>query len=57
MNILDHPIISQRYFFPRADSLNEPFRVETKGVELLCHRSAGDPMVVHFHGNGEVVAD
>jgi uncharacterized protein len=57
MNILDHPIISKRYFFPRADSVDEPFRVETRGVELLCHRTAGDPMLVHFHGNGEVVSD
>jgi pimeloyl-ACP methyl ester carboxylesterase len=57
MNILDHPIISERYFFPRPDSVDEPFRVETNGVELLCHRTAGDPMLVHFHGNGEVVAD
>lgn len=57
MNILDHPIISARYFFPRADSVDEPFRVKTGGVELWCHRTAGDPMLVHFHGNGEVVAD
>jgi hypothetical protein len=57
MNILDHPVISQRYFFPRAESLKQPFRVETDGIELLCHRTAGDPMLVHFHGNGEVVSD
>jgi len=57
MNLLDHPLISERYFFPRADSLDEPFRVETNGIELLCHRTAGNPMLVHFHGNGEVVSD
>lgn len=57
MNILDHPIISARYFLPRADALDEPFRVETNGVELLCHRTAGNPMLVHSHGNGEVVSD
>jgi pimeloyl-ACP methyl ester carboxylesterase len=57
MNLLDHPLISERYFFPRADSLGDPFRVETNGVELLCHRTAGNPMLVHFHGNGEVVSD
>ena len=57
MNLLDHPLISERYFFPRADALDEPFRVETNGIELLCHRTAGNPMLVHFHGNGEVVSD
>jgi pimeloyl-ACP methyl ester carboxylesterase len=57
MNILNHPTISQRYFFPRADSLDDPFRVESSGVELRCHRTAGNPMLVHFHGNGEVVSD
>lgn len=57
MNILEHPIISERYFFPRADSVDEPFRVEANGVELFCHRTTGDPMLVHFHGNGEVVSD
>jgi len=57
MNILDHPTISTRYFFPRADSLADPFRVETNEVELRCHRSAGNPMLVHFHGNGEVCAN
>jgi fermentation-respiration switch protein FrsA (DUF1100 family) len=57
MNLLDHPLISERYFFPRANALAEPFRVETHGIELLCHRTAGNPMLVHFHGNGEVVSD
>ena len=57
VSILDHPLIRERYFFPRAASLADPFRVETKGLDLLCHRTEGNPMLVHFHGNGEVVSD
>jgi alpha-beta hydrolase superfamily lysophospholipase len=56
MSILDHPILNQRYFFPRPVSPDHPFRVEASGFELRCHRIAGDPMLVHFHGNGEVVS-
>jgi len=58
--ILDHPVISSRYFFPRRTPLQDPFVVSTDGVELHCHKSAphdGGPWLLHFHGNGEVVAD
>lgn len=57
MSILDHPTITRRYFFPRADPVGEPFRVESGGIELRCQRTAGDPMLVHFHGNGETASD
>jgi pimeloyl-ACP methyl ester carboxylesterase len=59
-SILDHPIISERYFFPRREPLRGAFMVESGGVQLACyhhapHRNAGT--IVYFHGNGEVVSD
>lgn len=58
---LDHPLISQRYFFPRPTRPPEPFEVQgADGVVLQCARHEHDPAapwVVFFHGNGEVVAD
>lgn len=58
--ILDHPVIAERYFFPRRAPLADPVVIETGGVELHCAASASGgeaPTVLHFHGNGEVVAD
>lgn len=59
-DLLNHPIISQRYFFPRAAPIAQPTRVACDGATLACsyHESvAGAFTIVHFHGNGEVVAD
>jgi pimeloyl-ACP methyl ester carboxylesterase len=58
--LLDHPLISERYFFPRTAPLHRPFLVECEGATLACayhETSASDFTIVHFHGNGEVVAD
>jgi alpha-beta hydrolase superfamily lysophospholipase len=58
--ILDHPVISERYFFPRPTPLPNPVMVEVPGARLGCWRSAPPsdrPVLLHFHGNGEVVAD
>ena len=60
LSILDHPLISTRYFFPRRDTPNDAFVVTGNDVQLACyhhapHREA--KTVVYFHGNGEVVAD
>jgi pimeloyl-ACP methyl ester carboxylesterase len=58
--LLDHPIISERYFFPRATPIPQPFLVECDGATLACsyhEAAANDYTIVHFHGNGEVVAD
>ncbi len=59
--ILDHPIVSSRYFFPRREFLPDPYWVEAAdGSRLACHYQAVHPdakTVVYFHGNGEVVAD
>src|SRR5690606_31538269 len=58
--LLDHPIIAERYFFPRAESLPDPHVVRAGEIELRCHypmANRGGPTLLHFHGNGEVVAD
>lgn len=58
--LLDHPIISQRYFFPRQASVPDTFWVDCPGARLACHYHQISPhshTIVHFHGNGEVVAD
>jgi uncharacterized protein len=59
--ILDHPIVSSRYFYPRAVALPNPYWVTAAdGSRLACYYQAVNlqaPTVVYFHGNGEVVAD
>ncbi len=58
--ILDHPLIGERYFFPRRGRLSSPYLVEAGDATLACSlhvASPGAPAVVHFHGNGEVVED
>lgn len=59
-SLLDHPIISERYFFPRNAVVPNPFWVDCEGARLACsyHETAPDGLtLVHFHGNGEVVSD
>lgn len=58
--ILDHPLIAERYFFPRAEAVDDPYVVDCGDAKLTCWRQVIDgarPTLVHFHGNGEVVAD
>ena len=59
--LLDHPIVSSRYFFPRRSSLSDPYWVTAAdGSRLSCYYQANHAdakTVVYFHGNGEVVAD
>lgn len=60
MSLLDHPLISERYFFPRRVSPPNAVEVHVEGAVLACaavREHPGAPTVVHFHGNGEVVAD
>ena len=59
MSIADHPIITERYFFPMEVPLADPHLVDVGEATLACHYADGgyDQTVVHFHGNGEVVAD
>jgi len=59
--ILDHPIVSSRYFYPRPATLTDPFWVQAAdGSQLACVYQQADPdakTVIYFHGNGEVVSD
>ena len=60
MSPFDHPLVGARYFFPRREPPPAPFMVASGEVQLACSRhvvAAGAPTLVHFHGNGEVVAD
>lgn len=61
LELLDHPLISERYFFPRHESPESPHWIECDGARLACAwRPTQGPAkgtIVHFHGNGEVVAD
>lgn len=60
-SILDHPIISSRYFYPQTATFAEPYWVEAAdGSRLACSYRAVQPdakTVVYFHGNGEVVTN
>jgi pimeloyl-ACP methyl ester carboxylesterase len=59
-SILDHPLISERYFFPRQERLRGALVVSSGDVRLACYHHAPHRharTVVFFHGNGEVVAD
>jgi len=59
--ILDHPVVSSRYFYPRRVSFPNPYWVNAAdGSRLACYYQAvspSAPTLVYFHGNGEVVAD
>lgn len=61
LKLLDHPIISERYFFPRPGRPRRPLLFEgVDGTRLCCSESkseGADLTLVHFHGNGEIVAD
>ena len=60
MRLLDHPIISQRYFFPRPDTLQKVHEVKCDGAVLRCIHAplkGAEKTLVHFHGNGETAAD
>lgn len=57
--ILNHPLIGARYFFPmHAPPTPGTTLVPVEGGVLSCWRSApadDRPVLVHFHGNGELV--
>jgi pimeloyl-ACP methyl ester carboxylesterase len=59
-DLLDHPLIAERYFFPRSDPPRARLELDAGDARLACALHRGDPpgpTVVHFHGNGEVAAD
>ena len=55
MSVLDHSLLSERYFFPRPDAPPEPWIVD--GLACARHSRRRGVALLHFHGNGEVVAD
>ena len=58
--VLDHPLVSRRYFFPRPGGVQSPLLVDAGDARLACafHPPLpGGLTVVHFHGNGEIAAD
>lgn len=57
MTVIDHPAISSRYFFPRPDAPREGDRWTVDGLACARRNQDRDAAVLHFHGNGEVVAD
>lgn len=60
VDLLNHPQITARYFFPRPDSFHEPFWVAAGDARLACYYHRPHPegrTVIHFHGNGETAAD
>lgn len=60
-SVLDHPAISGAYFFPREAQFENTVQIEVDGASLSCLADiADDPnrlTLVHFHGNGETIAD
>jgi alpha-beta hydrolase superfamily lysophospholipase len=59
-SILDHLSISERYFFPRHEPLENPFWVDCGDARLSCffkHNHPDGKTIVFFHGNGEIAAD
>lgn len=59
-SILDLPAISGCYLFPQPRRVADPLLIAVGDVELACYHHVVDPAgltVVHFHGNGEAVAD
>jgi uncharacterized protein len=57
---LDHPLLSERYFYPWPNPFPDPFFVDGKGGRLGCWYGRWFPeglTVIHFHGNGETVGD
>ena len=59
-SVFDHPLISERYFFPRPDAPSDLTEVKVEGATLACRLTVRDPdalTLVFFHGNGEVIAD
>ncbi len=59
-DLLDHPLIGGRYFFPQLGELENPWWVDCDDARLACSYHEIDPQaktLIHFHGNGEIVDD
>ncbi len=60
-SLLDHPLVSDRYFWPREDAVPDdvawPVTTRDGGVLRCARFGSGPDRVLHFHGNGEVADD
>lgn len=59
-DLLNHPLIGGRYFFPQMGNLENPYWVDCGDARLACSYHEIDPgakTLIHFHGNGEIVDD
>lgn len=60
LECLNSHVIGERYFFPIHQHVSDATMVPTTVGNLTCWRSdpySERPVVVHFHGNGEVIND
>ncbi len=59
-DLLNHRLISDRYFFPLKGNIADPFWVDCGDAKIACSYHELDPRaktLIHFHGNGEIVDD
>jgi|GEM_PF-4646396 len=59
-DLLDHPAVSDRLFYPRKTSTPATFEVSAGDCRLGCFRREFDaawPWVVYFHGNAELAEE
>ncbi|MDO5682737.1 MAG: alpha/beta fold hydrolase [Propionibacteriaceae bacterium] len=58
-DVLNHPLLAQRYFFPSGQLPKNRVDVEVDGATLACaaHPTEGERTVVFFHGNGETTGN
>jgi len=58
--LLNSEKVSKRYFYPRKASFENPYYVQSGENQLACYyHKIENPKktIIHFHGNGETVAD
>lgn len=59
-SILDHRLISERYFFPRENSFKNPRIIKNGNISLSCYYRGfpgAEKTIIYFHGNGETVKE
>ena len=59
-DLLNHHLISERYFFPLRGDFPDPYWIDCGDAQLACsyHQFNEQGMtLLHFHGNGEIVDD
>lgn len=59
-SILNHPLISQNYFYPSYKYISNPYIVQSGNNKLACYYKEvpnATKTIIHFHGNGELASD